>query len=437
MTSTARVAASRGFEGALAGSFSLPLELDALLSLLPPPLLLLPLLPALAPLLDAPLLLDALPLLSSPLLSSSRAGLVRSLGACPGRARSASLRSRALIAAPRRLSRLWRAFCGRATAIAGTFGAPTRASVSAPTRAALSAMSSSAAVAAEEGAGSPRPPEAAPAPWWAFWSWSRASKLKLLVGVALAVLVVVAFAVLDAGKAFGDMLTWFRDHRTEGSFLFVLLYIVATVLLVPGSILTLGAGFIYPFFLALAIVTVGASVGLVLAFWLGRYLFRDALNQHVRRRYPRFDFVEKAISREGGKIILLLRLSPITPFNVFNYLCGLTSVDTARYTAASVVGIIPGTAMFVYFGSLARDISEVTRGDAHQSRATTIAISVVSGVLIIAAAVFSAVVAKRALRASLERAESDSEAAAAVEQSALEARLRRSSDSEEQQARDA
>ena len=138
-------------------------------------------------------------------------------------------------------------------------------------------------------------------------------------------------------------------------------YIVACVLLLPGSVLTLGAGFLFGVPLGLLSAWTGATLGACAAFLVGRTLARDWVAGKVSGN-PKFAAVDEAVGREGFKIVLLLRMSPIFPFNFLNYALGLTKVSFVKYALASLIGMLPGGLMYVYFGSAARSLADVAAG---------------------------------------------------------------------------
>jgi len=180
--------------------------------------------------------------------------------------------------------------------------------------------------------------------------------------VAVAALVVVA-RMLGAQQILLDLVAWIRGAGWAGGAVFVLAYVLATVLFLPGSILTLGAGFAYGVGLGTALVVVAANLGAIVAFVLGRTVARDWIATRVRTM-PRFAAVDRAVGREGIKIVLLVRLSPVFPFNLLNYAFGLTRVRLRDYVLGSLVGMLPGTVMYVYLGSLITSVSELAAGRA-------------------------------------------------------------------------
>ncbi len=149
-----------------------------------------------------------------------------------------------------------------------------------------------------------------------------------------------------------------------GPVMFVLLYIVATVFFLPGSILTLGAGFVFGVIKGAILVSIAATLGATAAFLVGRYLARDWVAKKIEGNV-RFKAIDEAVAREGWKIVGLTRLSPVFPFNLLNYAFGLTRVSLRDYFFASWIGMMPGTLMYVYLGSLAGDLAVGRRGRAY------------------------------------------------------------------------
>jgi uncharacterized membrane protein YdjX (TVP38/TMEM64 family) len=134
---------------------------------------------------------------------------------------------------------------------------------------------------------------------------------------------------------------------------FVLIYILACVLMIPGSALTLGAGAIYGVVNGSLIVSVAATLGATAAFLSGRYLMRERVGGMLAR-HPKFAALDRAVALEAWKIVLLTRLSPVFPFAPLNYAFGLTRVSLRVYVIGSWLGMLPGTVLYVYLGSLAK-----------------------------------------------------------------------------------
>src|SRR5258707_801219 len=156
-------------------------------------------------------------------------------------------------------------------------------------------------------------------------------------------------------------LDWIGKLGPWGPVIFIGLYIVATVLFVPGSVLTLGAGAAFGVALGSVCVSISATLGATASFLVGRYLARDAIARKIEK-HEKFAAVDGAVADEGWKIVLLMRLSPVFPFALLNYAFGLTRVKLSHYVLASWLGMIPGTVMYVYLGSL------VNAGAGHRQR---------------------------------------------------------------------
>jgi uncharacterized membrane protein YdjX (TVP38/TMEM64 family) len=150
-------------------------------------------------------------------------------------------------------------------------------------------------------------------------------------------------------------LQWINGLGSLGGIAFIGIYIIATVAFLPGSILTLGAGVIFGVILGSLYVFIGATLGATAAFLVGRYLARGWVTNKISGN-KKFAAIDKAVGKEGLKIVLLTRLSPIFPFNLLNYALGITGVSLQDYFLGSV-GMIPGTIMYVYIGSLAGNLA--------------------------------------------------------------------------------
>jgi uncharacterized membrane protein YdjX (TVP38/TMEM64 family) len=175
-------------------------------------------------------------------------------------------------------------------------------------------------------------------------------------GVILAIVLVVAgvlFVTFDIRALLLEALTWLGQLGASGQVLFVAIYVVATVLLIPGSVLGLGAGAMFGVVRGSLLVSLASTLGATCAFLFGRYLARDSVAQKLQGKAS-FAAIDQAVAREGWKIVLLTRLSPVFPFTLLNYAFGLTRVSLRDFVLASWIGMLPGTVMFVYLGSLAR-----------------------------------------------------------------------------------
>lgn len=140
-------------------------------------------------------------------------------------------------------------------------------------------------------------------------------------------------------------------------------------LFVPGIVLITAAGYVFGFWKGLLAVWIGGSVGQALAFLLARYLLHDWVENFVTARWPKWKYIDAVLEREGWKIVFLLRLSPIIPYNVLNIGLATTSMHFLQFAIVSSVGIIPELAVFVYFGTLADNIGSIISGDTGPGKA--------------------------------------------------------------------
>lgn len=210
---------------------------------------------------------------------------------------------------------------------------------------------------------------------------------------ALAVILVVGRV---GGQYVQDFVEWVQGMGSMAPVIFMAGYALATVAFIPGSILSLAGGAIFGVGWGLLFVMVGATAGSTAAFLAGRYVARD----WVRRRTagdPRFQALDRSIGRQGLKLVFLVRLTPILPYNFLNYALGLTPVRLPHFVVASA-GMIPGALLYVYSGWLAGDIATavgeeaVTRGPGYYA---VLALGLVATVALV-------VVVTRMARAALQ-----------------------------------
>src|SRR5437660_2907403 len=194
-------------------------------------------------------------------------------------------------------------------------------------------------------------------------SSSVSSRWKWVLYVAVGIGIVLAVKYLHVQDLLKSALDWIGKLGPWGPVIFIALYVVATVFFIPGSVLTLGAGAVFGVALGSVSVSIGATLGATAAFLVGRYLARDAIARKIEKN-EKFAAIDRAVADEGWKIVLLTRLSPVFPFTLLNYAFGLTRVKLSHYVLASWLGMIPGTVMYVYLGSL------VNVGAGHRQRTT-------------------------------------------------------------------
>ena len=242
--------------------------------------------------------------------------------------------------------------------------------------------------------------------------------LRIYMAVLLAI--IIALVIIDAKTTkflelfYTSLMDWLSSHLLLGIFVVIIIYIIATILFIPGSILTIGTG--YAFHQALQHITsnaiilavlcssvavvIGATFGSIICFLLGRYLFRDYVQQ-MANHYETFRAIDQGTSQKnrislifleffliiiihkleiealqgnGFKIMILLRLSPLIPYNALDYISGITSISIGQYSLA-LIGIIPGTITFCYIGATASTFTEgTTSASSNNTLHTTILI---------------------------------------------------------------
>lgn len=174
-----------------------------------------------------------------------------------------------------------------------------------------------------------------------YWKWVALVVVLIAISVAVALL-----PVKDWVKGFSD---WVRTLGALGVVVFIGAYALATVLFLPGWIFTVAAGLVYGVAGGTAVALTGAIIGSTLAFLCGRYLVRIRVEAATKGN-QRFAAIDQAVGEQGWKIVGLLRLSPIVPFNLSNYFYGVTAVGFWPYVLASAVGMLPGTLLYAYLG---------------------------------------------------------------------------------------
>jgi len=184
-----------------------------------------------------------------------------------------------------------------------------------------------------------------------------------------------------------------------GPVVFGCIYVACTVLMLPGSILTLASGIIFPqLYQAFLVVSIASTIGACLAFILGKTFLRTWVEETIKD-YPVFNAIDGAIAKRGLMMVLLLRLSPIIPFNILNYGLSVTSISLSGYFFGSWVGMAPGTFMYIYIAwAAAHAIS--TGGNA--SLLENVLIYGVGTFVTICVVVLVTVLAKRAINAEMK-----------------------------------
>lgn len=196
---------------------------------------------------------------------------------------------------------------------------------------------------------------------------SKSIRKWVLALLAVAFLLVFLY-FLDVQELFQVALAWISDLGPWGPVFFIVFYILATVLFLPGLIPTMAAGVLFGVIRGTLLVSISSISGATLAFLIGRYLAREWVAAMIRGN-QKFEAIDAAVAEEGWKIVGLTRLSPVFPFNLLNYAFGLTQVSLKDYFLASWIGMLPGTVMYVYIGSLAGNLASLGSGERSRTSA--------------------------------------------------------------------
>lgn len=186
---------------------------------------------------------------------------------------------------------------------------------------------------------------------WARW---------LAVAAAVAV-VFLPTRVLPVERSLANFQGWAAGAGAWGAVAYAVVYVLCALLFVPGSLLTIGAGFVFGVAWGTLIVSAASTTTAALAFLIARYLARERVARAARKN-QKFEAIDRAIAEKGWKVVALLRLSPVVPFSLSNYLYGLTPVRFAPYVLTSWLAMLPATLLYVWLGAAGRAAATAGRG---------------------------------------------------------------------------
>lgn len=198
-------------------------------------------------------------------------------------------------------------------------------------------------------------------------------------------------------KQFTD---WIKTQGTAGMLIFMASYVVGAVLFLPASLFTVAAGIAFGFGRGLLLAISSAAIGAAISFLISRHVARGLVEKRLAKN-ERLKAFDAAIAQEGWKVVLLLRLVPIFPFPIGNYFFGLTKIRFWPFFFATMVGIIPGSALYVYLGKTA----QIVLGEKHQRTLMEKAFLVVGLVALVFAVIYLTRVAKRTLQQIEEKSQ--------------------------------
>jgi uncharacterized membrane protein YdjX (TVP38/TMEM64 family) len=220
-------------------------------------------------------------------------------------------------------------------------------------------------------------------------------RAQLTVGAVIALLLML-WGGEHAGPYFLGLVRDIRGLGAEAPVAFILAYAVGVAALIPASVLTVAAGAVFGVFRGVLYSLVGATLGSAAAFLLGRHGARRFVARRLASM-PRFQAIEQAVMARGARIVFLLRLSPVMPFNVLNYALGLTTLSLTDFVLASS-GMLPGTVVCAYFGKVTGEALVLAGQTQVPHDASYYGLLVAGLVATIAATAVVARTARRALR---------------------------------------
>ncbi len=212
--------------------------------------------------------------------------------------------------------------------------------------------------------------------------------MKWIIAAALVALFAVAYVYLPVSEWLTAFQDWVQGFGPLGWLIFIVVYALTSFVLIPGSILSIGAGVAYGLW-AFPLVIIGAVLGSAISFLAARYVFHDRVQEKINS-YPRFKAVNEAIRDEGWRVVLLLRLSPALPFSLQNWFLGVMPVGFWPAQIATLFGIMPGTLLYIWIASLGGEAA------AEGGMDTSMARYVVLGLGLLATLIVTVVITKKA-----------------------------------------
>lgn len=191
---------------------------------------------------------------------------------------------------------------------------------------------------------------------------------KPLLFFALLLLLGLAAWQLPLKEWLADALTWVEANKQTAWLVFALAYIAAIVFILPASVFSLAAGYLFGIAQGWVLVIFTASIGATLSFLIGRSLLREWVVKRARDM-ANFSNLDEAVSKKGFLIVLLTRLSPVFPFSLINYIYGITKISVKNYSLATFFGIMPGALLYIYIGSTMKNLQDVLSGNIEQTAA--------------------------------------------------------------------
>jgi uncharacterized membrane protein YdjX (TVP38/TMEM64 family) len=227
-----------------------------------------------------------------------------------------------------------------------------------------------------------------------------AAILRYSFGAMFLVAIIASLMFLPAPQYLKWFLEWIHSLGSWGSVFFIVFYVIVCLFFLPGSILTLAAGFMFGMTWGAVTASLGATLGATAAFLIARVMFHGKI-EHRLTTHPNFLRIDCAISGQGFKIVLLTRLCLFFPHDLMSYLFGLTEISLGRYVLGTWLGRLPETLVLAYIGSKAKRISDLVAGKVEfgVERQILLALGVMA---MIAVVIVVAYIARKALHEAVD-----------------------------------
>jgi uncharacterized membrane protein YdjX (TVP38/TMEM64 family) len=216
-----------------------------------------------------------------------------------------------------------------------------------------------------------------------------------ILGIVITLIVLVS---IHGFSVFPRILEWFKSRSGWGGWgAYLGIYTAIVALFIPGVVFIMGAGFVFGFWRGLLAVWIGGSVGQALAFLLARYLLRDWVETFINNKWKKWKYIDAALEKDGWKLVLIMRMSPIIPYNLLNIAMATTSIHFLAFSVVSSIGIMFECCIFVYLGTIADGITSIVEGHAGKPKAIQWVLMGLSIFMGIVGAVFVSIMIRRAI----------------------------------------
>ena len=183
-------------------------------------------------------------------------------------------------------------------------------------------------------------------------------RLKQVLIIVLTIACFLIYKMFLSNITAQSIRDWVTGFGALAPIAYILVWVVLPVFFFPVPILALAGGLSFGLWIGTLYTLIGAALNSSLMFWLAKLLARDMVNKYLKEKMPQkwWDKFMKAEGNESFLIVFICRLIPAMPYNVINYASGLTNIPFSKYTIATIIGILPGTVIFLNVGDKILDI---------------------------------------------------------------------------------